>query len=384
MSGQLQELIDDLAQELERPIEIEDRRWRLIAFSIQYGEIDRVRRDSILGRRAPSEVVDFLAAQDLGRTDAPTRVAAGALGMEPRTCLALRAHDVLLGFLWVIDGAAALDEAETARLISAGDAVTAALWEERVRSDERRRRRAEIVEQLLDDQDHEGARRSLAADLGWPADGPYAVAIGTGPEIEAGDHARRRWRHGELLAGQWEGHPLVIARLEGGASTAELASVLAASGAELAGAGGVVESLAEVGTSVSQAMLAVRVARATGHEASTVCFEDLDGGWRLVAELWHGAGEPSPPAAIRALESHPQAADLLRTLEATLESDGDVSAAAAELHMHRATLYRRIERIEEITGLNLSAGDDRLLAQLGLRLRRLARTADAFGDPGRG
>jgi len=45
--------------------------------------------------------------------------------------------------------------------------------------------------------------------------------------------------------------------------------------------------------------------------------------------------------------------------------------------MHRATLYRRLERVEEITGLDLERGDDRLLAHLGLRLHRLNATAVA-------
>ena len=45
--------------------------------------------------------------------------------------------------------------------------------------------------------------------------------------------------------------------------------------------------------------------------------------------------------------------------------------------MHRATLYRRLERVEEITGLDLERGDDRLLAHLGLRLLKLNATTVA-------
>ena len=45
--------------------------------------------------------------------------------------------------------------------------------------------------------------------------------------------------------------------------------------------------------------------------------------------------------------------------------------------MHRATLYRRLERVEEITGLDLENGDDRLLAHLGLRILRLNATTVA-------
>jgi len=49
-----------------------------------------------------------------------------------------------------------------------------------------------------------------------------------------------------------------------------------------------------------------------------------------------------------------------------------VAAAARSLHVHRATLYRRLARAEELTGLRLASGDDRLRAHLALRMWRLA------------
>ena len=64
---------------------------------------------------------------------------------------------------------------------------------------------------------------------------------------------------------------------------------------------------------------------------------------------------------------------MLEALEGLLENGGDVAEAARALHLHRASLYRRLARVEEITGFDLSRGDDRLLAHLGLRLYRLAK-----------
>jgi DNA-binding PucR family transcriptional regulator len=69
----------------------------------------------------------------------------------------------------------------------------------------------------------------------------------------------------------------------------------------------------------------------------------------------------------------------LEALEGLLEAGGDVAAAAKALHVHRATLYRRLERVEEITGWDLERGDDRLHAHLGLRLLRLGATTVAVG-----
>jgi DNA-binding PucR family transcriptional regulator len=59
---------------------------------------------------------------------------------------------------------------------------------------------------------------------------------------------------------------------------------------------------------------------------------------------------------------------LAATLEAFLDAAGDIKRTAAALSLHRSGLYYRLQRIEELTGLDLAQGDDRLLAQLALRL----------------
>ena len=68
---------------------------------------------------------------------------------------------------------------------------------------------------------------------------------------------------------------------------------------------------------------------------------------------------------------HRRGHQLLEALEGLLDAGGDVAAAAKALHLHRASLYRRLERVEELTGLDLAKGDDRLYAHLALRLQRL-------------
>ena len=68
----------------------------------------------------------------------------------------------------------------------------------------------------------------------------------------------------------------------------------------------------------------------------------------------------------------PANAPFVDTLEAYLDLAGDAKATAAALSLHRATLYYRLNRIEEITGARLKTGDDRLALHLGLRLARLS------------
>jgi purine catabolism regulator len=60
---------------------------------------------------------------------------------------------------------------------------------------------------------------------------------------------------------------------------------------------------------------------------------------------------------------------LVDTLEAFFELHGNVSQTAERLYLHRNSLLYRIERINEITGLDLDDADSRFSLQLALKLR---------------
>jgi len=61
-------------------------------------------------------------------------------------------------------------------------------------------------------------------------------------------------------------------------------------------------------------------------------------------------------------------ADLLTTARVLLDSGGDAVAAARALHVHRTTLYYRIDRIQELIGVDLRTGAGRTDLQLALWL----------------
>lgn len=61
--------------------------------------------------------------------------------------------------------------------------------------------------------------------------------------------------------------------------------------------------------------------------------------------------------------------EIVATVGTYLDHAGSVSDVASELHLHRATIYYRINQFEQATGLNLKSGRDRLLVHLGLHLR---------------
>lgn len=65
--------------------------------------------------------------------------------------------------------------------------------------------------------------------------------------------------------------------------------------------------------------------------------------------------------------------ELLRSLEAYIEHNGQWERAARQLYCHRHTLRYRIRRVEELTGRDLSRAHDRIELWLALRARELVR-----------
>jgi len=65
--------------------------------------------------------------------------------------------------------------------------------------------------------------------------------------------------------------------------------------------------------------------------------------------------------------------ELLRSLEAFIENNGNWERAARQLFCHRHTLRYRIRKIEELTGRDLGRATDRIELWLALRARELVR-----------
>ena len=65
--------------------------------------------------------------------------------------------------------------------------------------------------------------------------------------------------------------------------------------------------------------------------------------------------------------------ELMRSLEAFIECNGQWERAARQLFCHRHTLRYRIRRVEELTGRSLDSARDRIDFWLALRGRELVR-----------
>ncbi len=71
--------------------------------------------------------------------------------------------------------------------------------------------------------------------------------------------------------------------------------------------------------------------------------------------------------------------ELVRTLETFLDADGNVAGTAQRLFTHRHTIYYRLERVRELSGLDVGSSDGREKLSLGLKAMRVLGIAHTGG-----
>ncbi|MFF4494703.1 PucR family transcriptional regulator [Streptomyces sp. NPDC001546] len=155
----------------------------------------------------------------------------------------------------------------------------------------------------------------------------------------------------------------------GGAGGARAAGGVPGAGGAQAVTAGVsepVQGLAEVPGAWEQAVAAARAAAAEPQLGPVARWAEI-GPYRMLGALTPG---PVDDPATRALLS-PAHRELARTAEVFLDCAGQAGRAAAALGVHRQTLYYRLGRVEQLTGLDLDAGEDRLLLHMALKASRL-------------
>jgi sugar diacid utilization regulator len=126
---------------------------------------------------------------------------------------------------------------------------------------------------------------------------------------------------------------------------------------------------------MEEARTALSIGRTLGRKDSITAFDDV-GTYKLLLRAYE-----QEPAELQLLYSEsvaPLAAydkqhksDLVATLECFLRNDRNLNATAEELYAHRHTVRYRLERIAEISGLNVDKSEDLERLSLGLKAMRL-------------
>ncbi|MFJ3235333.1 PucR family transcriptional regulator [Streptomyces sp. NPDC086787] len=392
--GDYQELVDEISELLGAPATLENRDFELIAFGTYDSEgeldasaLDPVRARSILTRRSTAAVRTWFEGFGITRATGPVRIPptpeAGVY--RGRVCLPVRHRGVVLGYVWLLDD----DPGPTAAQLTAAMAVTGRLGA------------------LLADEAQAGAglgrelRAVLTAERGWQRDmavaelrtalgpraqGPHTlICVAPWPSADPDDAptARTVPHATALCAVPWGDTAQCLAALVRLRSPDTVAPATAAAGrllreaeglraaagpeaAPAAGVGAVRTGLAELGAAWEEAVAAARAALAESRFGPVVEWARI-GPYRLLTAL--------PPDAVQDPAAGPLLSpahqELARTAEVYLDCAGQAGRAAAALGIHRQTLYYRLSRVEQVTGLDLGDGEDRLLLHMVLKRARM-------------
>lgn len=374
--------LQDLSEALGRRLIVLDERLRVVAYSIHESDADRARLSFVLAHSDTWSVPAQGAELDITDVD----------GLGRRVLVPLRDHRHRVGFLLVMLDATERELPSATRRVL-DDAVSdlgirlslAAMYSERDREDAHR-----LLEELVGP---EGAARVHAASsllrqgLVGSSKQYSTVALGTSPHGPAPSTDTTSLAVGAILE--------FVAR----SSTASVVGTTLATGLGIlvfprpvvgarlrrlltnrpdfshvrAGVGPLVPNLESAHTSFDRARLALELACAPGSPEKVVLWDEAGIDRLLVMLPLDRITVNDLPAPVGRLISHRSvSSDLVTTLDAYLAHGGDAKATAASLHIHRSTLYYRLDRLREVLDCDLADGVTRRDLHTGLRIAQLA------------
>lgn len=392
-AGDLFALANAIAALIDAPVTIEDRNSRVLAFSGRQDEADQGRIETVLGRQVPERywrmLTDRGVFRDLYRNDRPLYIESLPDVGLGRVAIAVRAGDEILGSIWAAVRGPLSDERNEA-LADAAKLVALHLLRVRAGSDVGRRLRADLLATALEG--GVGATNALHR-LGLTGQPVVVLALTAAeqPGTAVGDLVSARERLGDALAMHLTAvHPRSATALVGdivyglipltreGRDGEERAVRIATEfldrvGERLPAAIGVgpvaqdVGDLARARAVVDRVVRvlrdrggALRVARLADVHVETLLLELRD----IVAAR---GDQPTGPVARLLAYDAKNNGHLVETLQAYLDSFGDVTAAAVRVYVHPNTFRYRLRRLAEIGELDLQDPEARFAALLQLR-----------------
>ncbi|MET7386679.1 PucR family transcriptional regulator [Streptomyces sp. NPDC005529] len=399
--GDYQELVDEISALLGVPATLENRDFELIAFGAYDSEgdldpsaLDPVRTRSILTRRSTTTVRTWFEGFGITRASGPVRIPptpeAGVY--RGRICLPVRHRGVVLGYVWLLDDDPGPTEAQLAAAMQVTSRIGALLADEaQAGADLTRELRAVLTAERGWQRDMAvaelrtalGARgeglHTVVCVAPWPSADPDdapsartvpgATALCTVPWGTTGQSLALlvRLRSADVLTPALTAANRFVREAEGGRGEgAAGAGPAGGGGRAAAGVSGARVGLGELGGAWQEAASAARAALAEPRLGPVAEWGAI-GPYRLLTAL---SPEAAHDPVVQALLA-PAHRELARTAEVFLDLAGQAGRTAAELGIHRQTLYYRLSRVEQLTGLDLDDGEDRLLLHMALKGARL-------------
>jgi hypothetical protein len=383
---ELQAIVDEVALLLSASTTLEDRDSNLIAFSAQRDDVDQARRLTILRRRSTPSITDWLARFAIAATDEPLRTPADPVhGVEARLCLPAQWRGATYGYLWALNDSVTPDSPEFVKAVRLANAAGGILAQQRAQRDDD----VQTLTDLLSGNDriaHDAASRMADRGLIGPGQ-PVAVVVVQRPAdavtslpIEALPAHIEVATDGAtsitVLVGLHESCDLRPAYAAAERTIGLYRASLAPEWSEriVAGISNVRDDIARMGGSWQEARLAARVASSVPAFRPIARWSEL-GVYRLLAAEFHVdlLDLLIDPAVGQLLDSDD--AGLVPTILAYLDHACSVRGAAEVLNVHRQTVYYRIAKAEQLSGLDFARGEHRLRLHLALALAPLLRSS---------
>jgi DNA-binding PucR family transcriptional regulator len=389
--GDLFALANAVAAHVGGAVTIEDPRFQVLAYSSLDQPIDEPRRQTILGRQAPDSwarrTYESGVARQLSTTGDVVHIEAME-GYRRRLAVAIRAGEEVLGSIWAVEGHEPLGRAAETALRRAAQVAALHLIRHGATDEIERRTRGEMLHALLDGRGHAG---TAAAQLGVEPAGQFVVMAFELQSVDDAVIALKRERALGYVALYFEafrrhsaaiaiGRCVYVLLPSPDESTPDRLVRMAHDIIEHtenairvtlhAGIGSLVTDLDDVLVSRREADQVLRVLQHQPREA--VAHIEGVRSQAILLELRDLAAD-RPQLRFGKLQTlidhdHDKHTEYLASLRAYLDARGDVGQAALSLGVHPNTLRYRIRRLTEISGLDLDAAEERLIAELQLRL----------------
>ncbi|AUZ88890.1 PucR family transcriptional regulator [Arthrobacter sp. TmT3-37] len=390
----IEDVVESIAQKLGRGLSLEDPDGVLLAYSSHQTSADRVRVNFLLSKKVPADVSEWQLRHGIAQAVRAVAVPANDdLGMLGRVCVPLLVRGFRVGYLWVQQQSTDDPAAEILAVLPSVrptiDRLAELLLETDTASSARRTQREATFLAAC-----RGVAGAVDELRGWRelgGHGPWRLAVVHELSDGVGDDPHEAALLHRTLALQATvgvapvlfsagaaAFSVLLCAPEVGRSVLE--HVLDGYRAEVAKragrpAGRMVLGLSEPAAdprsleeAFQQAQHAVQAGAVDPNLARVCPYSDIGVYQFLGAVGWQAPALGSVHFA--ELSEADRLDELLPVLELLYDKNGSVQDVAAQLHLHRSSVYNRLSRIRSVIGVDPLAGMVRLELHLALKARR--------------
>jgi PucR family transcriptional regulator, purine catabolism regulatory protein len=392
--GALQDVARELCSLIQRPVEIDDLAFAVVAeAAIPGARLDESRRSAVREGRSSPRLLEYLrrsgalsqARQTMSAQRIDVTEETRELGMTmPRILAPIVVARRVYGYVWIIAGERELEPLDFHAIEHAATVAALILFRNQTGRQAEERMEQHVLSSLLaEDTPPDSALREQLSRFHLRMEAPHAVVVidNGGADLRSVELAARNTSRHEALpcvAGERSGRVVVVVecakaeQLDRFCATL-LESLDALDAPARLGVSALQEAPGALSREFEHALEALALLPALGEERRVARFDELGLLHWLHALPPQMLAENAFTAMLNRLAEHDRTHEgqLMLTLEVFLDCEGNGVRAAERLFIHRHTLKYRLRRIEKICGVELGDSLTKLNLRAALLLRRV-------------